>query len=164
MQHSRPKWLDSRLDWFPEKGIQGRRTVFREVQPGDGPQIKRTLHISDSRLSHCLRHFGYSLWVAARNSRNLVGAAAAKHDERGNYVTHWWHAERFENPQFMWKLFALVALEQPELPTSIWVDASDRDTIATMRDLEWPLAGVSDTQNLYRALPWHPYPVMEESE
>lgn len=154
---AREKWHDARLDWVPGSA-EARTTTIREAIGPDFYSLQNKLKVGPKVLGRWMRYFGWTVRVAVRNSRNHVGIVVSEHQDERNLILRWWKSPRFEDPLWMRRLFALAALEQPELPTEITVDKNDQETIATLRHLEWKLGGVTDKTNTFVAEPWKPYP------
>lgn len=155
------RWYDPRLDWHPGLA-EVRTTTIREAQNSDFYTLKSRLHVNHKTLVKWLRFFGWTVRVAVRNERNVVGIVVAEHGDDKTQVLRWWKSPRFEDPKFMRRLFALAAMEQPELPTQIEVRKEDKETESTIRHLGWSLGGITDETNLFVAEPWKPFAVEPE--
>ena len=126
-----------RFDWTPKKPEDPKespRINIRESGTGDFESLYSLLNsdavsmkVSRKRLAHWLKWFHYSVYVAVRNLRHIVGFVVAKHDPvtSENRLISIWVAPAYRRRKVATRLLWHSTLEQPDYPTIVLADLED---------------------------------------
>lgn len=140
---SRPSYIPDTWDWWPGEDAGKIGVKVREGWASDYYSVRGLLPgLRYDKWQRWCSWTGYSVWVATRNGRNVVGLIVYRIIAGNTSILR--YATNPHRDKMMLGMLGLALYEMPENPVTWTFPLTEASRLKVLRDNGWKVVGSSD--------------------